>query len=368
MSEQAQLVSDYEDDDDDPDSKFDEKDMDEIMNEIGFQISCLLQLTPAIKNCSRSQRVQNSAFEESAICTPAVTYRHDTSDKLSYADVGYQAQSPTPKWQRAVHFSDVQKESDEGYLSQRFGEASLQDTPSWFEDRAFATESFTYSGLSDSAALSSLDMQAYDSHPQSYGSPSMYRPVWDAGPHEQHSSSSLEWESRKLIVDESRSSQDVQDAHEKLKCDKCNAKPGGFKGEHELQRHMSRHHAEVKRVWICVDIYGDGSFLANCKACKSFKQYNAYYNAAAHLRRTHFNPKPRVRKLSNKHVSVDRRGDRGGLSPPMDELKKWMKDFQVNMDGIPLDPANQKYCPSTASETKVNRESENTPEETDEDI
>ena len=68
----------------------------------------------------------------------------------------------------------------------------------------------------------------------------------------------------------------------KLLCEFCNDYPDGFRGDHELQRHTNRAHpTKIRKVWICTDVLGDGSFLANCKACRSRKRYGAYYNAAA---------------------------------------------------------------------------------------
>jgi hypothetical protein len=68
----------------------------------------------------------------------------------------------------------------------------------------------------------------------------------------------------------------------KLVCPTCSDHPEGFRGQHELERHMSRAHAKLRKVWICVESpEGDGKFLANCKACRTKKRYGAYYNAAA---------------------------------------------------------------------------------------
>lgn len=67
----------------------------------------------------------------------------------------------------------------------------------------------------------------------------------------------------------------------KLICPHCNDHPDGFRGEHELQRHVSRAHSKIRKVWVCVDSSPDRSFLANCKACRTKKRYGAYYNAAA---------------------------------------------------------------------------------------
>ncbi|EAW24495.1 uncharacterized protein NFIA_040710 [Aspergillus fischeri NRRL 181] len=110
-----------------------------------------------------------------------------------------------------------------------------------------------------------------------------------------------------------------------LYCHLCNDQAEGFHGEHELRRHIDRVHAQVRKVWVCVDISPDKTFLANCKACRNGKRYGANYNAAAHLRRAHFQPCQRGRGGRGKD-SEKRGGKGGGNHPPMEVLKHWMQE------------------------------------------
>ncbi|AEO65422.1 uncharacterized protein THITE_2112395 [Thermothielavioides terrestris NRRL 8126] len=107
-------------------------------------------------------------------------------------------------------------------------------------------------------------------------------------------------------------------------CTKCNEYPEGFRGEHELRRHNDAKHAALVKRWVCTQPpESSGSPqpvipLAKCKACVTQKRYGAYYNAAAHLRRAHFNP--------------HRGGKASGDWPPMSILKDWMREVRQSID------------------------------------
>lgn len=133
----------------------------------------------------------------------------------------------------------------------------------------------------------------------------------------------------------------VRPQHPKIMCPYCSARPEGFRGTHELDRHIARAHATIRKGYICVDASAEQKFLANCKHCRNKKVYGAYYNAAAHLRRAHFHPRKRGRKGKN---DEKRGGIGGGDDPPMDYLKQhWIKEVDV--------PGDEKRVKRAASES-----------------
>ncbi|PHH74260.1 hypothetical protein CDD82_5023 [Ophiocordyceps australis] len=124
--------------------------------------------------------------------------------------------------------------------------------------------------------------------------------------------------------------------HPRVYCNQCNEHPDGFRGDHELRRHLSAKHKGIVKKFVCRDpaVLGIESKvkalhpLSECRACVSGKQYGAYYNAAAHLRRTHF--KPRASRGKNKGPTEERRGGKGGGDwPPMADLKLWFEEIPV---------------------------------------
>jgi hypothetical protein len=111
-------------------------------------------------------------------------------------------------------------------------------------------------------------------------------------------------------------------------CNYCDEQPQGFHGVHELERHIDRKHTMRRKVWICKEAEPNGTFLSKCKACTMGKRYGANYNAAAHLRRAHFNP-PKNKRGGRGKKSEGRGGMGGGNKPPMEELKHWMVESKL---------------------------------------
>jgi len=136
--------------------------------------------------------------------------------------------------------------------------------------------------------------------------------------------------------------------HPKVLCNQCNEHPEGFRGEHELRRHTEAKHKSMVKKWVCrdPDLLGIPHAetavkpLKDCKQCSQNKPYGAYYNAAAHLRRTHFKVKPKKGAAGSKNgqnkpadEEKEKRGGKGGGDwPCMSELKHWMVEVTVPMD------------------------------------
>jgi hypothetical protein len=136
----------------------------------------------------------------------------------------------------------------------------------------------------------------------------------------------------------------VRPRQPKVFCELCDEHKEGFRGEHELRRHKDAKHQALVKKFMCVDPHELGlpvnvqvvNPLSKCKACKAKKKYGAYYNAAAHLRRTHFKEKPSRAKNKGSGANMseeEKRGGKGGGDwPSMPELKNWMREVFVRQD------------------------------------
>jgi hypothetical protein len=125
-----------------------------------------------------------------------------------------------------------------------------------------------------------------------------------------------------------------------LQCSDCAMT---FQGPHELQRHWENVHAAMERVWICAQPenppFQPKKSLDACKQCKQGKQWNVYYNAAAHLRRIHFNPSKKGRRPRDEVGIVPIERSKG---PSIEELKAhgWLKEITVPRQGLPFVASN----------------------------
>ena len=150
--------------------------------------------------------------------------------------------------------------------------------------------------------------------------------------------------------------------HDRVFCKQCESHPEGFRGEHELRRHQDREHKLMVKKWVCIEPTSGHNHpkpvlpLSRCKACgQQKKKYGAYYNAAAHLRRTHFKPKAKGRSKNSKVDDASKRGGKaGGDWPSMAELKFWMVEVEEAAPAYPLTASQQEEADESDDETYDN--------------
>ncbi|KKP05151.1 hypothetical protein THAR02_02746 [Trichoderma harzianum] len=128
-----------------------------------------------------------------------------------------------------------------------------------------------------------------------------------------------------------RLSSDQRRKSSKLLCTICNDHPGGFRGPHELGRHMRQHESNnMTRKFICRDPTSVGikpdiqaiNPLSKCKSCLAQNQYDTIAGAISHLYIEHMID-PSTRKSH---------ADQGKRSL-IEQLKYWCCEVQVDGNG-----------------------------------
>ncbi|OAL03349.1 hypothetical protein IQ06DRAFT_374515 [Phaeosphaeriaceae sp. SRC1lsM3a] len=103
--------------------------------------------------------------------------------------------------------------------------------------------------------------------------------------------------------------------------------PEEFRSTQELDRHVAQAHELQRKGYICIANSPNNTFLTSCKHCRTQKVYGAIHNAAAHLRRVHFNPYRRGRKTRSNY---QRGGIRRGYHTTMGHLiRYWIREVEV---------------------------------------
>ncbi|EGX52795.1 hypothetical protein AOL_s00007g131 [Orbilia oligospora ATCC 24927] len=152
-------------------------------------------------------------------------------------------------------------------------------------------------------------------------------------------------------------------------CTICNDHKEGFRGPHELARHINIQHQTKKTVFIVYDDSPGGDMFKNCKHCSRRKIYGQDYNAACHLRRAHFNKRlktdtPEEREFKQLHPDF----------PPMEELRPWLRKCLVDVsklkDGKYIDNQDEailKVEPAVKAEDLTSSDQDKDQEMTDDE-
>ncbi|KAL6810440.1 hypothetical protein J3E69DRAFT_175516 [Trichoderma sp. SZMC 28015] len=128
-----------------------------------------------------------------------------------------------------------------------------------------------------------------------------------------------------------RLSSDQRRKSSKFLCTICNDHPGGFRGPHELDRHMRRHESnKMTKKFICRDPTSVGikpdvqaiNPLSKCKSCLAQEQYDTEAGAISHLYIEHMiDPSTRKSYADQSKRSL------------IDPLKVWCCEVQVDGNG-----------------------------------
>ncbi|KAF3082331.1 hypothetical protein TWF102_005859 [Orbilia oligospora] len=152
-------------------------------------------------------------------------------------------------------------------------------------------------------------------------------------------------------------------------CTLCNDHKEGFRGPHELARHINIQHQTKKTVFIVYDDSPGGDMFKDCKHCSRRKIYGQDYNAACHLRRAHFNKRlktdtPEEREFKQLHPDF----------PPMEELRPWLRKCLVDVsklkDGKYIDNQDEailKVEPAVKAEDLTSSDQDKDQEMTDDE-
>ncbi|KAK4068025.1 transcriptional regulator family: Fungal Specific TF [Trichoderma harzianum] len=189
------------------------------------------------------------------------------------------------------------------------------------------------------SAGSNFDYRLYNTYFSPLTSPVLTSPDLPSGPaaamrtDEGNSSRAPVITSRQAIASRlsGRLSSDQRRKSSKFLCTICNDHPGGFRGPHELDRHMRRHESN-KMTWkfICRDPTSVGikpdiqaiNPLSKCKSCLAQEQYDTVAGAISHLYIEHMID-PSTRKLH---------ADQGKRSL-IEQLEVWCCEVQVDGNG-----------------------------------
>jgi hypothetical protein len=109
-------------------------------------------------------------------------------------------------------------------------------------------------------------------------------------------------------------------AKNKEQCDICG---DILSGKHEVDRHR-RSHDEFQDAYIISDDHTDDKlFIGECHACRGDHKYKAEYNAAAHLRRIHYQT-----------TAAKKDGKKGGVAagddPHIDVCRQYIRKIRVH--------------------------------------